>query len=108
MYSIKLQDGTTIDDLELNGNNFIAQEAVSDDVFKDNMKTVTISDGETEETYSDMRLMSNIVRDGRSWIVIGEKSAEEKRREAVDSSFTDIQLAMAEVYELMIGGTNNG
>lgn len=110
MYKITLADGTALENLVLNGNNFIAQTAVSDAVFKDNMATVTITnleDGATEQL-EDGVLLSNIVRDGCSWIVLGQKSEEEKRLETIDSTFTDLQMALAEVYEMVLGGMTNG
>lgn len=110
MYKITLADGTAIENLVLNGNNFIAQTAVDDAVFADNMASVTITnleDGTTEQI-EDGVLLSNIVREGCSWLVLGQKSAEEKRLEAMDDTFTDLQMALAEVYEMMIGGMSNG
>ena len=110
MYKISLADGTTLENLVLNGNNFIAQMAVDDAVFKDNMATVTITNLEdgTAEQIEDGVLLSNIVRDGKSWLVLGQKSAEQKRLETIDRTFTDLQMALAEVYEMMIGGMSNG
>lgn len=110
MYKITLADGTELNDLVLNGNNFIAQTAVNDAVFKDNMASVTVTnleDGTTEQI-EDGVLLSNIVRDGKSWLVLGQKSAEQKRLEAIDGTFTDLQMALAEVYEMMLGGMSNG
>lgn len=104
MYTITLSNGTTLPDLVLNGNNFIAPNAIADSVFDGNLGTVTVSDGEKEDVYADMVLLSNIVRDGKSWLVLGQKSEEEKRQEAISQSFTDLQLALAEVYEMMLGG----
>ena len=106
MYKITLADGTEIENLVLNGNNFIAQTVVDDAVFKNNMTTVTITnleDGTTEQV-EDGVLLSNIVRDGCSWLVLGQKSEDEKRQEATSQSFTDLQLALAEVYEMILGG----
>ena len=110
MYKIILADGTTLENLVLNGNNFIAQTAVDDAVFKDNMAAVTITDMEngSTEQIEDGVLLSNIVRDGKSWLVLGQKSAEQKRQETIDSTFTDLQMALAEVYEMMIGGMSDG
>lgn len=78
MYKITLADGTMLKNLELNGNNYIAEGVIDDAVFKDNLATVTITDGKTTETYEDMVLLSHRVDGGRSWIVLGEKSAQEK------------------------------
>lgn len=108
MYKITLSDGSQLENLTLNGNNYIAQGEIADSVFEGKLDTVKISDGETEETYTDMVLVSNIVREGKSWFILGQKSEEEKQREAINSSFTDLQMALAEVYEMVIGGGING
>ena len=111
MYQITLHDGTVLDDLELNGNNFISEKVIDDSVFDGNLDTVTISNGETSETYTDMKLMSNRVDGGKSWFVLGEKTAQEKAMERLVAalsvnaeSITDVQLALAELYEMIIGG----
>ena len=110
MYKITLADGTALENLVLNGNNYVASTAVDDAIFKDNMTIVTITnlDDGTAEQIEDGVLLSNIVRDGKSWLVLGQKSAEQKRLETIDSTFTDLQMALAEVYEMMIGGMSNG
>ena len=111
MYKITLHDGTVLDDLELNGNNFISEKVLNDSVFSGNLDTVTISNGETSETYTDMKLMSNRVDGGKSWFVLGEKTEQEKTMERLVSalsvnaeSITDVQLALAELYEMILGG----
>ena len=97
MYKITLADGTTLENLVLNGNNFIAKTAVDDAVFKDNMATVTITNLEdgTAEQLEDGVLLSNIVREGCSWIVLGQKSAEQKAEEARDKEIAELRRAMA-------------
>ena len=111
MYQITLHDGTVLDELELNGNNFISEKVIDDSVFSGNLDTVTISNGETTETYTDMKLLSNRVDGGKSWFVLGEKTEQEKTMERLMSaltvnseSITDVQLALAEIYEMILGG----
>lgn len=111
MYTITLANGTKLENLELNGNNYISETVIEDSVFEGNLDTVEISDGSTTETFTDMRLMSNIVHDNHSWFVLGEKSAQQKAMERIEKlyttnadSITDIQIALAEVYEMMLGG----
>ena len=96
MYKITLADGTTLENLVLNGNNFIAQTAVSDAVFKDNMATVIITNLEdgTAEQIEDGVLLSNIVRDGKSWLVLGQKTPEQKAMEARDKEIAELRQAM--------------
>lgn len=97
MYKITLADGTELNDLVLNGNNFIAQTAVSDAVFNGNVATVTITNLEdgTAEQIEDGVLLSNIVRDGCSWIVLGQKTPEQKAEEARDKEIAELRRAMA-------------
>lgn len=99
MYTITLANGQKLDNLELNGNNYIAGEVVEDSVFVGNLDTVTIFDGKTETTDHDMMLLSNIVRDGKSWIVLGQKTPQQKREEALMAEIADLkeQLAAAKI-----------
>ena len=95
MYTITLHDGTKLNNLELNGNNFIAEGVIEDSVFTDNLATVSINDGNTTETYTDMVLIINRVDGGRSWFVLREKSEQEKMEEARDNTITELRQAMA-------------
>lgn len=113
MYKIKLNDGTELTNLELNGNNYISETVIEDSTFKDNLETVVISDGQTVETHKDMVLVSNQVRDGHSWFILGEKTSQQKALDKIMStlasntnSITDVQMALAEVYELVTTGGN--
>lgn len=95
MYTITLADGTKLKNLELNGNNYISETVIEDSVFEGNLDTVKISDGSTTETFTDMRLMSNIVRDNRSWFVLGEKSAQQKKDEETARKLAEMEQAIA-------------
>lgn len=96
MYKFTLADGTTLENLVLNGNNFIAQTALSDAVFKGNMASVTITNLEdgTAEQIEDGVLLSNIVREGCSWLVLGQKTPEQKAMEARDKEIAELRQAM--------------
>ena len=94
MYTITLHDGTKLNNLELNGKNFIAEGVIEDSVFTDNLATVSINDGNTTETYTDMVLIINRVDGGRSWFVLREKSEQEKMEEARDNTITELRQAM--------------
>lgn len=91
MYTITLNDGTKLENLELNGNNFIAEGVIEDSVFTDNLAKVVITDGETTDTYTDMFLVCNRVENGRSWIVLAEKSEQQKMEETI----AELHQAMA-------------
>ena len=97
MYKITLADGTALENLVLNGNNYVAYTAVGDAIFKDNVATVTITNLEdgTAEQIEDGVLLSNIVRDGCSWIVLGQKTPEQKAKESRDKEIAELRRAMA-------------
>ena len=67
MYTIKLYDGTVLDNLELNGNNFISDTIIPDLTFENNLKSVEISDDKSTQIYHDMVLVANrVITEGRS------------------------------------------
>jgi len=94
MYTITLSNGTKLKNLELNGNNYISETIIEDSVFDGGLDTVVISDGETTETFTDMRLMSNRVDNGKSWFVLGEKTAQQKKEEALSLELEEMRQAM--------------
>jgi hypothetical protein len=94
MYTITLNNGTKLENLELNGNNYIAEGVIKDSVFQDNLASVTITDGKTTETYTDMVLISNRVDGGRSWFILGVKSEKEKQEEATARRIAELEQAM--------------
>ena len=105
MYTITLANGTQLNNLELNGNNYIAPAIIDDSVFAGNLGTVTIFDGTTAETYADMALVQNTsYGDGKSWFILAEKPEQEKEKEALAAEITGLQLALVEVYEMFLGG----
>lgn len=94
MYTITLNNGTKLENLELNGNNYIAEGVIEDSVFQDNLASVTITDGKTTETYTDMVLISNRVDGGRSWFILGVKSEKEKQEEATARRIAELEQVM--------------
>ena len=75
MYTIKLADGTTLNRLELNGNNFISDDEIPEAVFKDNLSYVEITDDDGHTVaYHDMVLIQcHKWTDGRTWFILAEK-----------------------------------
>ena len=84
MYTITLNNGTKLENLTLNGNNFISDKIIEDATFDGNLKRVEISDGTDTKVYEDMFLASNRVDGGKSWIVLLEKTDEMKRQEQIE------------------------
>lgn len=84
MYTIILGDQTELTNLALNGNNFIAEQAIPDETFSEDNLTHVIIRGENGfQEFHDMFLVANRVIDGKSWFVIAEKTEEMKREERI-------------------------
>ena len=89
-----------LDNLELNGNNFISDTIIPDSVFENNLKTVEVFDGENTQILTDQFLAANRVENGQSWFAIIDKTPEMKREEEM----TELQLALVGLYESLLGG----
>lgn len=106
MYKIKLPK-TEIAELRLNGNNFISDTEVGMSMFED-LSSVEITDTDTgiSKTFTDMRLI-HVTQVGKEfWFALEEKSPYEKAIESIRTNsddLTDVQMALAEIYEMMIG-----
>ena len=97
MYTVGLADGTKLENLQLNGNNFISQTLVSDAVFDGNLSRVTITGPDGTAEYEDMKLIQNKQYGDEWWFVLAEKTNAEKDKETL------LQL-LADVAELVLFG----
>ena len=98
MYTITLADGKKLENLDKNGDNYVSKTKVDESIFKNNLSKVTISDGETETTYENVEFVQQMQwSDGTWYLVFRVVTGAEK-------SITDIQMALADVYEMILGG----
>ena len=107
MYTITLADGRTISNLELNGNNYVSEVQVDEHIFEHNLSKVKISDGESDVTYTDLMFVQQMEIDDKFYLAFRTKSNSEKLAETIiknSTSVTDMQMALAEVYEMIAGG----
>lgn len=102
MYKIILSNGYTMENLELNGNNYIAPGIVDDAVFDGCLDTVTVTDNDTgaAETWTDMMLGSNRAVDGRSWLVFVPVPEEYKLRQRIAELETALNLLISGATEV--------
>ena len=100
MYKITLNDGTVIDNLTMNGNNYVSPTEVDTSIFtRKNLSSVVVNDGEKDETLTNLLFVQEThMNDGYYFIL----------RQMTDSeiAITDIQEALADIYEMNLGGTN--
>ena len=76
-YSITLADGTILENLRLNGNNFISAEPIDKSIFENNCCPVTISDGETSEIHDNMAFVQITKHSDEYWLVLRDLSNRE-------------------------------
>ena len=102
-FTITLSDGSVIENLELNGNNYISKKKITADDFEGKLGHVEIVDNETEETQvlEDAMLVQCIKFDKEYWFILTEKTLEEKDRDELFAK-TDRTIAVQE-YNIMMG-----
>lgn len=96
-YTITLADGKKLTGLTKNGDNYVSKKKVDESIFTDNLTTMTVSDGETETAYQNVELIQQMeFSDG--WYLCFRELTE------AELAVTELQEALAEVYELIVGG----
>lgn len=97
-YKVTLADGTVIDNLKLNGNNYISEKELSAEMFLGNLGTVTINDGEKDVVYENMTLVQLAKYDDEYWFILRTMTKKElqeiKNRSDIDyiAMMTDVEL----------------
>ena len=77
IYKITLADGTVIDNLKLNGNNYISKEVVDSSIFAGNCSPTVINDGARDDIHGYMELVQVTNVNDEFWIVLRDISTEE-------------------------------
>lgn len=85
IYTITLKDGTQIENLRMNGNNFISQEQINPEIFDGNLGEVTINDGENDEVHENMGLVQVTQMGDEYWFVLIDVPAYEIANEKLRS-----------------------
>lgn len=99
MWNITLSDGTKISDLELNGTNFVSKVKIDESIFKSNLDTVTISDGEQEMQYNDLIFIQQQEWEDGYYIAFAQKTAADVTDELMidmDYRLTLLELGLTE------------
>lgn len=90
-YTITLADGQQLTDLGLNGNNFISKTKIDESIFKDNLDTMTVSDGENETVYHDVEFIQQMPwPDGTYYLAFRELSEQERMLKNMMSTIEEV------------------
>jgi len=101
MCTITLSDGTIINNLSLDGGTFTTEQQLTAETFEGKLDYVLVHDdnGITSSVHDGYLYQCESDRNGTRF-VIGEKTEDMKREERN----TELELALTELYEMIIGG----
>lgn len=91
-WKITLADGTSIDGLKLNGNNFISTTEVTEEMFEDNLSEVTIEGGDTTEKHENMELVQISKMGDEWWFILRDIPAEELEHTALKAQLDYLSM----------------
>lgn len=81
MYKIKLHDGREITGLKKNGTNFVSATKIDESIFKNNLKTMIVTDEENKETeYHNVELIQQVQYADGWYLAFIEKNISEQDR----------------------------
>lgn len=89
MISIELSDGTVIDNLEVNGNCFLSDVNIKNELLADEMLSSIIIN---EETYTNVTLVRKWQQNGKTWIALRKKTDDEIWKEQYKSNLDYIAM----------------
>lgn len=87
VYKITLGNGHIVDQLRMNGNNFISATEIDKSVFSGNLSKVTINDGVRDEVHKNMDLIHlTKMGDSEYWFALRDLSDQEITQKAFMSA----------------------
>lgn len=102
-YTIHFHDGTSIENLTMNGTMFVSSTEITKSMFGDNaMKAVTIVEPNGDETVLQDAICDNILHWSEGWLFnIRERTANEKVQKEMSDRLEEIDAALVELAELI-------
>ena len=96
-WKVTLSDGTTIENLGLNGNNFISDTEITEDVFTGKLSSVTVEGTDEEgnavtEEYGRMELIHITKYDDGYYFALRELSQDEIDKEQMQADIEYIAM----------------
>ena len=108
MYKIIFKDGTEVTNLDRNCNTFIAEQTFNTSVLTaSNLSKITIVDLATDiaEEWTNVEVTAcGSTDEGNYWVALNQLSQAEIETKQLGDTITDMELAIVEMYEMIIGG----
>lgn len=107
MYTVTLTDGTILENLVLNGNNFISETPLDASIFENNLRTVHITGPNVDETFENLDLASLREDGGKYWLVLRSLSDQELKERSMLANISELFATSDDIILMMadlIGG----
>lgn len=102
-YEILFSNGFRLMNLRLNGNNYISNSEIKKDLIETGLSTVIITDSNGDKTVmKDVELVQIAEYSDGWYLVLRELSENEKKEKDTATELTNLQIALAEVYEMVL------
>ena len=100
-FKITLADGTVLDNLGMNGSNYISEKAIKDSVFEGNLHRVEIFDSATDTVtvMHDCELVQNVKVGNEYWFILREKTEEELSIDALNGAIIELAEIIGDLAE---------
>lgn len=103
IYELTFSNGLKLPNIRMNGNNYISNTEVTKEMLSDGLSTVTIKGSDNNETVMKDVEIIQIARYTDGWyFILREIPEEEKKSINIETELTNLQLALAEVYEMIL------
>lgn len=99
-YTVTLSDGSKLENLTLNGNNFISTTAIVENQFDGKLKSVTITDSDDKEEKHENMVLVQVTHpsDTEWWFILADKSKDQIKQEQLEqsiASLTDMMMSLS-------------
>lgn len=96
MYTITLADGTKLENLELNGNNFVSKTAIDESIFTSkNLKRVTIVDEDGVTQILEYQVLEQLVQyDDEYHFILRDRTSDEDFKEDINAKIDYLAMMM--------------
>lgn len=99
-YTVTLSDGSKLENLTLNGNNFISTAQVTENQFDGKLKSVTIADSDGKEEKHENMFLVQVTHpsDSEWWFILADKTEDQIKQEQLEqsiASLTDMMMSLS-------------
>jgi hypothetical protein len=87
---IKLSNNTILEDVRLNGNNYVTNEVVTEETFKDGLNEVEVCDGDDVQVLKNQKLVQISKYGDENYFILVEKTKDELENEELKKKIADL------------------